>query len=83
VDAARGDIGGTLVIYVFSRLSGNASFYDPYWSLAPMVIVLYWFFAFSPSSAPVVRQIAVLLLVLVWGNPVDLQLGTAMAGTRS
>ena len=33
------DIAATLTIYLFSVLFNNASIYDPYWSVAPMVIV--------------------------------------------
>ncbi len=34
------DIVATLVIYIFSTLLRNSSVYDPYWSVAPMVMIL-------------------------------------------
>jgi steroid 5-alpha reductase family enzyme len=60
------DIAGTLVIYLFGRLFRNASFYDPYWSVAPLVIVLFWFLRGSSGGVPI-RQIVVVLLVFAWG----------------
>ena len=32
------DIAATIVVFIFGRIFRNASFYDPYWSLAPIVI---------------------------------------------
>jgi steroid 5-alpha reductase family enzyme len=61
------DIAATLVIYLFSRLSGNSSFYDPYWSLAPLAIVLYWTSLNLPQSGLSLRQIVIVLLVFIWG----------------
>jgi steroid 5-alpha reductase family enzyme len=60
------DIAGTLVIYLFGRIFRNASFYDPYWSVAPPVIALYWVFGFSGGDAAGFRQIVVFTLVFIW-----------------
>ena len=32
------DIAATIVVFIFGRIFRNASFYDQYWSLAPIVI---------------------------------------------
>ena len=61
------DISGTLVIYAFGRVFHNASFYDAYWSIAPLVISLFWVLRASSSSIVTVRQIIVITLVFVWG----------------
>ena len=61
------DIAGTLVIYLFGRVFRNASFYDPYWSVAPPVIALFWVFGFSSGNAVILRQIIVVTLVFLWG----------------
>jgi steroid 5-alpha reductase family enzyme len=61
------DIAATLVIYIFSRLFKNSSFYDPYWSLAPLVIVIYWACASRPIAEVELRQIIVIVLVFTWG----------------
>jgi steroid 5-alpha reductase family enzyme len=60
------DIAATLVIYLFSRTFSNASFYDAYWSVAPMAIAVYWLMV-APSSANELRQLTVVTLVLAWG----------------
>jgi len=61
------DISGTLVIYAFGRVFHNASFYDTYWSIAPLVISLFWVLRASSNSIVTVRQIIVIALVFVWG----------------
>jgi steroid 5-alpha reductase family enzyme len=61
------DIVATLVIYFFSRLFGNSSFYDPYWSVAPLVIVIYWTLVNLPEIGIGLRQVVVILLVFLWG----------------
>lgn len=60
------DIAGTLVIYFTGRIFRNASFYDPYWSVAPIVIAFFWIFVFS-GVANTARQIIVATLVCAWG----------------
>jgi len=60
--AAAGDVAGTLAIFAFSMAFGNSSFYDPYWSVAPPLIALWWWGDGTPA-----RQALVLALVLAWG----------------
>lgn len=57
------DLAATLVVFAASMLVANASLYDPYWSVAPAVVVIAWV-ALSPPLTG--RQIAVLVLVLAW-----------------
>jgi steroid 5-alpha reductase family enzyme len=61
------DIAGTIVIYLFGRVFRNASFYDPYWSVAPLVIALFLVFGFASGGALAVRQILAIALVFLWG----------------
>ena len=61
------DIAGTLVIYVFGRVFHNASFYDAYWSIAPLVISLFWLLRTSSVSTVTARQVIVIVLVFFWG----------------
>jgi steroid 5-alpha reductase family enzyme len=61
------DIFGTLVIYFFGRVYHNASFYDVYWSIAPLVISLFWIFRVSSNKGVTIRQIIVIGLVFIWG----------------
>ena len=40
--AAGADVVATFVIFGFSRIHDNSSFYDAYWSVAPIAIAFYW-----------------------------------------
>ncbi|MEU4562891.1 DUF1295 domain-containing protein [Actinoplanes sp. NPDC023936] len=57
------DVVATLVVFAVSMVIRNASLYDPYWSVAPAVIVFAWVLG---ESGEIVRQTTVLLLVLIW-----------------
>jgi steroid 5-alpha reductase family enzyme len=56
------DLLATIVVFAVSVVVRNASLYDPYWSVAPAVIVAAW----VSWAALGGRQVAVLVLVLVW-----------------
>lgn len=62
------DLVATVVVFVVSLVVANASLYDPYWSVAPAVIVVGWVVwqAGGDLGAITGRQASVLLLVLVW-----------------
>lgn len=57
------DVGATAFVFLFSLLFGNASIYDPYWSVQPIVIGA--LFALSYGFTPF--SLAVFLAVCVWG----------------
>ena len=59
--AAAADLIATLVVFAFSVGYDNSSLYDPYWSVAPLPIAIYW----SAASGP--RQILLLALTALWG----------------
>jgi steroid 5-alpha reductase family enzyme len=60
------DLAGTLVVFAASLGFNNSSFYDPYWSVAPVPIVV--FYALTPSvpGSDPIRGIVVIALVGVW-----------------
>ncbi len=60
------DIAGTLVIFVFSQIFHNSSFYDPYWSVAPAVIVTYLLYQSQFYEIDKLRNIIVFALVHFW-----------------
>ncbi len=62
------DLSATVVVFIFSVLFNNSSFYDPYWSVAPIFFVFYYFFFTEPllAAAPM-RRLLVLVLVTIWG----------------
>ena len=57
------DLAATVVVFLVSTVAGNASLYDPYWSVAPAVVVVAWALWRGDAGA---RQILVLTLVLIW-----------------
>lgn len=65
--AAWGDVAATLVVFAFSFGFRNSSFYDAYWSLAPIAIAVYWISSAESIGVDPTRQTVVLLLVVWWG----------------
>ncbi len=63
--AAVADLAATLVVFAFSVALDNSSVYDPYWSVAPLPIALYWTVAAGANFG--LRQLVVLALLAVWG----------------
>lgn len=58
------DVIATVVTFLFSVLFGNASVYDPYWSVQPVVIVI----AFAIKSPALgIAQILPMIAVFLWG----------------
>ncbi|MBQ9743758.1 MAG: DUF1295 domain-containing protein [Clostridia bacterium] len=57
------DTVATVVCFIFSLIFGNSSVYDPYWSVAPIVMVIG--FAISEGLSPL--GIIVLIAVCFWG----------------
>lgn len=58
------DIIATVVTFIFSVIFRNASVYDPYWSVQPIVIVI----AFATAAPSLgVAQILPIIAVMIWG----------------
>jgi steroid 5-alpha reductase family enzyme len=55
------DIAATVVVFAVSMAVGNSSLYDPYWSVAPAVVVAGWFAGHHGA-----RAVLVLVLTLIW-----------------
>ena len=59
------DLAGTVVVFAFSVAFNNSSFYDPYWSVAPLFIAP---FLVARSGLPISpRAVLVVALVYLWG----------------
>jgi steroid 5-alpha reductase family enzyme len=82
VIVAGADAAGTIVIFAFSRAFNNSSFYDPYWSVAPMAIVVYWTVWGGSAGASAVREAAVFVLVWAWGARLTFNFLRGWAGLR-
>ena len=76
------DLVGTLVIFGFSVYHNNSSVYDPYWSVAPILISAYWFGSNTLPNEVTLRQFAVLGLVLVWALRLTLNWAVRWHGVR-
>jgi len=63
---AIADLIATLVIFIFSFVFRNSSMYDPYWSVIPIAIAVFWILQAGPE-ANLIRQVLVFSLVLIWG----------------
>lgn len=59
------DVAATAVVFIFSLIFNNASCYDPYWSVAPMFIVI--MLLINCKEINVVRILAS-IAVLGWGT---------------
>ncbi len=67
VVAAVADVVATVVIFVFSAIFDNSSFYDAYWSVAPIALGGFWVWAARDQDPNTIRQVLVLGLVTLWG----------------
>lgn len=53
------DVLATIIVFIFSLLYKNSSLYDPYWSVIPPAIALYWACHFQVAeSLPVILVLA-------------------------
>ena len=57
------DIAATVLTFVFSLIFHNASVYDPYWSVQPIVILI----AFAIGKALTLERLLLLIAVCFWG----------------
>jgi steroid 5-alpha reductase family enzyme len=60
------DLAATILIFIFSAAFNNSSFYDPYWSVAPVPIILAWSFNAGVPGGNPLRQWIILTLVFIW-----------------
>lgn len=65
--AGAADVAATLAIFAFSYAFRNTSFYDAYWSVAPICIGLYWAFLADSAGGEPLRVGLALGLVALWG----------------
>jgi steroid 5-alpha reductase family enzyme len=63
LDTLVADVLATLVIFAFSRVYGNSSFYDAYWSVIPPVLLFYWW---SQSGVQQPRCWLIAAVVMLW-----------------
>ena len=60
------DLAATIVIFLFSVLVRNSSMYDPYWSVAPVPIALFWLMRPGSNGLANLRHLLIFALVCLW-----------------
>ncbi|MEM1217631.1 MAG: DUF1295 domain-containing protein [Bacteroidota bacterium] len=66
VVVAIADLIGTIVIFIISFLTRNSSFYDPYWSVIPPAIAIYFAFLGAEQGADFWRIILLNSVIGFW-----------------
>jgi len=64
-----GDVIATLIIWIFGIIFNNSSVYDPYWSVAPIVILAWWItiYNFILKNSFSTIQILFIIAIVLWG----------------
>ena len=79
--AAAADVAATIAVFAFSVAFNNSSFYDPYWSVAPIPIAVYWAARAVPGVSAL-RQLVVIALVCAWGARLTYNWARGWGGLR-
>lgn len=64
-----GDVIATLIVWGFGVIFKNSSLYDPYWSVAPIIILIWWTIVYNillKKSFSII-QILFIAAVVIWG----------------
>ena len=77
--AAIGDVAATLVVFLFSHFTRNASLYDPYWSVVPLWLIAYWLVELGISNLQITDWI-IMFLVVAWSARLTLNWWTGWPG---
>ncbi|MBI3214388.1 MAG: DUF1295 domain-containing protein [Mycobacterium sp.] len=65
LDTLIADVLATLVVFGFSRVYRNSSFYDAYWSVIPPLLLFYWWSQAGPGVDQL-RCWLVAIVVVLW-----------------
>ncbi len=67
VKAAAADLVGTIIIFFFSFILKNSSVYDPYWSVVPVSLALYWIVETGALDQIMLTNIVLVFLgIIIW-----------------
>lgn len=72
------DVAATVVVWLSGIVFRNSSLYDPYWSGAPLVVIIAWYLQKGGSLS--IPQVLLFLVVLFWGIRLTLNWATAWKG---
>ncbi len=62
-----GDIIATVIVYIGSLIFNNASVYDPYWSVAPMIMAPLFALSLNINKQYNLFIITIIVLIELWG----------------
>jgi steroid 5-alpha reductase family enzyme len=65
LDTFIADVVATVVVFVFSRIYRNSSFYDAYWSVIPPLLLFYWWSQAAPG-VDALRAWLIAVVVMLW-----------------
>jgi steroid 5-alpha reductase family enzyme len=60
------DLAATIVVFIFSVITNNSSMYDPYWSVAPVPIALFWLLQPGSDGFANPRHVLIFALLCLW-----------------
>ena len=63
---ALADVAATIVVFIFSVIASNSSIYDPYWSVAPVPIALFWLLQPGSNGFANPRHVLIFALLCLW-----------------
>lgn len=66
LDALIADLIATVIVFIGSRILHNSSCYDPYWSVIPPFLVIWWLVEGGGSEVEQTRAALLTLVVVVW-----------------
>lgn len=66
VIVALADVAATIVVFIFSVITSNSSIYDPYWSVAPVPIALFWLLQPGSNGFANPRHVLIFALLCLW-----------------
>src|SRR5579863_10037116 len=66
VIVALADLAATIVVFIFSVISNNSSIYDPYWSVAPVPIALFWLLQSGSNGFSNARHALIFACLCLW-----------------
>ena len=77
------DLVATIVIFIFSVIINNSSMYDPYWSVAPVPIALFWLAQPTSNGFANPRHVLIFFLLCVWAIRLTANWAIQWHGLRS
>ena len=74
------NISATVIVWIFGLVLKNSSVYDPYWSVAPIIIVLSW--TIFLRSYFTITGILLLSAIIIWGIRLTLNWALRWGGLK-